>query len=181
MTMHLGWRDVYPAPDYLWKAVSTSLTDNEASELRTLAEGARVLEVGSAYGFSAVVMALGGAESVLTVDPHTYCPNSLEVLTANLEAYRATNVAVRVDTFFNVAPELLPQVSFDLIFLDGDHSYETVKHDVTWAWNMLEPDGVLACHDYDEDCCPGVRQALDEFFFSGPHELVDTLAKYWNN
>ena len=33
------------------------------------------------------------------------------------------------------------------------------------AGGVLAPGGVLACHDYGEECCcPGVRQALDELF-----------------
>ena len=42
---------------------------------------------------------------------------------------------------------------------------------------LLRLGGVLACHDYDEDTCPGVRLALDDML-GPPHELVDTLAIY---
>jgi Methyltransferase domain len=60
------------------------------------------------------------------------------------------------------------EASFGLIFVDGDHQAEAVRHDVGWALRLLAPGGVLACHDYGEDCCcPGLRQALDELFPEG--------------
>ena len=67
------------------------------------------------------------------------------------------------------------EASFGLIFVDGDHQAEAVRHDVGWALRLLAPGGVLACHDYSEDCCcPGVRQALDELFPEGG-ELTNSL------
>jgi len=41
---------------------------------------------------------------------------------------------------------------------------------------LLREGGTLACHDYDEDTCPGVRQALD--LWKTPPKVVDTLAIY---
>jgi len=66
---------------------------------------------------------------------------------------------------------------FDLIFIDGDHAEAAVEHDVTWAVKLLAPGGVLACHDWDEDTCPGVRAALERVL-GVPSELTDTLAVY---
>jgi Methyltransferase domain len=67
------------------------------------------------------------------------------------------------------------EASFGLIFVDGDHQAEAVRHDVGWALRLLAPGGVLACHDYGEDCCcPGVRQALDELFPEGG-EMTNSL------
>lgn len=174
--MHLAWSDQFPGGGE--RAISTSLTGNEAAMLVTLCAGRRVLEIGSAYGFSTVTMAAGGATHVTAVDPHTYCPGSLETLNANLRAYEVQGrVTVITDTFFNAA-ELLRDERFDFAFLDGDHKRDTVKFDFTHARELLAPGGVIACHDYDEDCCPGVRQALDELRPEGPFMLTDTLAIY---
>lgn len=49
----------------------------------------------------------------------------------------------------------------DLIFIDGDHSYEGCQGDID-AWiTHLMPHGILALHDYGRDVWPAVEQAVD--------------------
>lgn len=53
---------------------------------------------------------------------------------------------------------------YDFIFLDGDHLYDMVVHDINKALTMLTPRGILAGHDYGHIDWPGVKQAVDEIF-----------------
>jgi predicted O-methyltransferase YrrM len=166
--MRLEWRDVAPGP-----AISTSLTSAETEELRRLARDKDVLEIGSAYGYSTVVLALS-AFSVCAVDPHTG-HDSLQALRSNLLAYRVSDrVVIRQARSQDVLPGLRRR--FDLVWIDGDHSAEAVTHDVQWALKLLKPGGTLACHDYGEVTCPGVKIALDAW--KAPPKLVDTMAIY---
>ena len=164
--MHLPWRDVAPGDG---PAISTSVTAVEAAELARLAEGREVLEVGSAFGYSAVVMALTGA-TVTAVDPHTWLPSSHEVMAQNLAAY---GVADRVTVVREPSQQALPWLAkdgarFGLVFVDGDHTAEAARHDIRWALQLLDPGGTLAVHDYLEDCCcPGVRAAADGLLEGG--------------
>ena len=99
-------------------------------------------------------------------------------MAANL--YRA-GVAGLVTIVRGHSPATLATIlgPFGLVFIDGDHGAAAVMADVEAARKLLAPGGVLACHDYGEDCCcAGVRQALDALFPAGPSELVDTLAIY---
>ncbi len=76
-----------------------------------------------------------------------------------------------------VLPQLVEERRFfDLVWVDGDHEAPTVVHDVEWGRRLLRPSGTLAVHDYGEEICPGVRQALDAW--KPPPQLVDTLAIY---
>jgi len=177
--MKLDWRLMVPggplAPD-AGPPISTSLTMAETDQLRWLGAGADVLEIGSAYGYSTVALASVSAR-VVAVDPHLDL-GSLEILKANLDAYE---VADRVDIRVGYSQDVLPALSaegrqFDLVWIDGDHQAHAVTHDVQWALRLLREDGTLACHDYDEVTCPGVRQALDAW--KPPPTLVDTLAIY---
>jgi predicted O-methyltransferase YrrM len=172
--MHLPWRDVSPGDG---PAVPTSVLPAEASALAALAAAAGdVLEIGSAYGYSAAVMALAGAR-VTAVDPHTWLPGSLAAMEHNLDAY---GVADRVRIITGHSPgevnDLGLDTTFGLVFVDGDHSAQAVRADTAAAFGVLREGGILACHDYGEDCCcPGVREALDGLFPDGPDELTGTL------
>src|SRR5882757_2247697 len=93
--MHLPWRDVAAGDG---PAISTSITPEEAAALAGLAASAGdVLEIGSAFGYSAIVMALAGAR-VAAVDPHTWVPDSLAGMERNLAAYGVTGVAILVES-----------------------------------------------------------------------------------
>jgi predicted O-methyltransferase YrrM len=170
--VHLPWRDVAPGDG---PAIPTSVTAAEAAELARLAEDRTVLEVGSAYGYSAVVMALTGA-SVTAVDPHAWIGGSREAMAANLAAY---GVAARVEVIAEPSQQALPRLAeegrrFGLVFIDGDHSAEGARHDLRWALQLLDAGGTLAVHDYLEDCCcPGVRAAADGLLDGG--WVTDTL------
>ena len=172
--MHLPWRGLPPAEGA--QPISTSLTVNEAAALADLATGRDVLEVGSAFGFSACVMALAGAKHVTAVDPHGWL-NSHEAMVSNLHTAGVTDQVTIVRAG---SPGALDGLGpFGLVFIDGDHAAEAVTADVEAARKVLGSGGVLACHDYGEDCCcPGVRYALDALFPAGPSEQVDTLAIY---
>ena len=172
--MFLPWRPVSidGGPEIL-----TSVTEAETAVLRDLAADAgEALEVGSAYGYSAIVMAKAGAR-VTAVDPHAgELPGSLGIMQGYLQAYQANSVLMRVGRSQEILPTC-PLAWFGLVFIDGDHTEATVAHDVEWAIKLLRPGGILLCHDWDEGTCPGVRAALERLL-GPPPELTDTLAVY---
>jgi predicted O-methyltransferase YrrM len=122
--MKLPWVPRRPGP-MSGPPISSSLTDREASVLRSLARGYKVIEVGSAYGYSTVVMG-AVARLVVSVDHHRHL-NSLEALKWNLEAYHLTDrVFVLVGESRDILPTL-PDESFDGAFMDGDHSWSVLE------------------------------------------------------
>lgn len=177
----LPWRALPNPANALAPPISSSLLNAEAKALRDLSTDVKaVLEIGTAYGYSAIQLALGGA-NVCTVDPHTgygAMHDSLERLRCNL--YKAGEVGERVVPIVATSQVALPGLCvagarFDVVFIDGDHRRDAVLFDVEWAEKLLRPGGVIAAHDYDEVTCPGVREALDHRFDEGPDELIGTL------
>jgi predicted O-methyltransferase YrrM len=68
-----------------------------------------------------------------------------------------------------------PDLACDLLFIDGDHSYEAVVTDLKAWLPALRPGGVLAMHDID---APGPKQAFDELAaprLGQPPQVVDRL------
>lgn len=62
-----------------------------------------------------------------------------------------------------LAAKKIPPGSVDFVFVDGDHSFDAVAHDITTYLPKLKPDGVMCGHDYGNDAnnCREVRPAVD--------------------
>jgi len=59
------------------------------------------------------------------------------------------------------------------LFIDGDHSYPAVKHDIKHYASRVVPGGIVAFHDYTNS--PDVKRAVDELCMT---EEFDYLADY---
>ena len=62
--------------------------------------------------------------------------------------------------------KILPKINLsevDYVFIDGGHSYETVKSDLNNCKFVIENKGIVLCDDYDLSYAPGVKEAIDEF------------------
>jgi predicted O-methyltransferase YrrM len=64
-------------------------------------------------------------------------------------------------------------IKADLIFIDGDHTYDAVKCDIAKALDYIKPGGIITGHDYQ---FPTVRQAVDETF---PGNKISTKETIW--
>lgn len=58
------------------------------------------------------------------------------------------------------AYKLFQDESIDLIFVDGDHTYDAVKKDCNFWWDKLKTGGIMCWDDYSWS---GVKQAVNEF------------------
>ena len=69
------------------------------------------------------------------------------------------------------ASEFLQDKSADVVFIDGDHSYEVVRKDIELWKHKVKPDGLLLGHDYHENH-PGVIKAVNERFNTLVHGSI---------
>lgn len=51
--------------------------------------------------------------------------------------------------------------SLDFVFIDADHSYEAVKHDIQTWWSKIKPNGMIGGHDEQHE---PVSRAVKEIF-----------------
>ncbi|HEX5096648.1 MAG TPA: class I SAM-dependent methyltransferase [Acidimicrobiia bacterium] len=137
-----------------------------------------VVEIGSQRGVSARAIVHACQPRLLVlVDPWRKIGGAYE----NDPADRPTRTreeemrvcAARVGCMSNVAMlrclsheanALFADGSCDAVYLDGDHSYEGVAHDIEMWWPKVKSGGVLAGHDYTI-ALPwvGVMRAVDEW------------------
>ena len=65
--------------------------------------------------------------------------------------------------------------SYDLIFIDANHSYEYVKKDFENYIKLLNPGGVVALHDIDCPDWPGINKFWNELKSSGKYEMKEFI------
>jgi hypothetical protein len=140
----------------------------------------KVLEVGCAYGFhTKQVISNTEIESYIMVDP--YVPYTNDVFSDAVQNVYKDGPLSNFDQFLNLVMKELSEYkekithirkpsieaskdiedgSLDAIFVDGDHSYNAVKEDLSVWWPKLRIGGTLCGDDY---WMPDVARAVHEF------------------
>ena len=66
----------------------------------------------------------------------------------------------------------------DYVFLDGGHSYETVRNDLKYSKKVLQNNGTILCDDYNLHYAPGVTKAVDECVLNNDLNLKFILNRF---
>jgi len=158
---------------------SISILDIEGKCLYTLVlkycpQNCSIVEIGSWKGRSTIWLAKAAQklqEKVYAIDPHIgiegiSSTNSLEEFKANIERAGVADSVLLVrrtsQEAFLSGPLIIPS-RIDLVFIDGDHSYEEVDNDVwTWMYRVVGFNGVIALHD--TIAYKGPRDVVSELF-----------------
>ncbi len=123
-----------------------------------------IVEIGSEYGRSCAAMLAGASYRdirMVSVDlfpnDHPLVGNLLETFQCNVETALAAlrlpacSVEIMRGDSAKAGEDWPLGVAINLLFIDGDHTYEGVKHDIA-AWvRWLCPNGVVAFHDCARD------------------------------
>ena len=97
--------------------------------------------------------------------------NSLKSVSNFLKKYEKNVNLIKGDT--NKVLQSLNLSKIDCVFIDGGHSYNTVKNDLSILYDSLKnKEKVLICDDYgDLSCIPEVKKAVDDFVKSNKLKL----------
>ena len=81
--------------------------------------------------------------------------NNMQPLGSIVKIIRSTSIKASMS---------IPNNFFDFIFIDANHTYDSVKEDI-YLWEpKLKPGGIIAGHDYFTSVHPGVKRAVDEVY-----------------
>jgi predicted O-methyltransferase YrrM len=141
-----------------------------------------VVEIGSARGRSTCFMAMAlkenGFGKLYAIDPHTQTDwndadsvDTFEILKSNVTSLGLDSfVEIRRNTSVEVA--IGWESSVDILFIDGDHSYEGAKRDWELFSPFVKPFGSVVFHDTLWDLKPDPQYARPDM---GVPRLVDEL------
>ena len=85
--------------------------------------------------------------------------NSIKSVKKLLEKFKDN-----ITLYIGLSEEILPKIDIseiDFVFLDGGHSYETVKNDLFLILKGIKKNKIIICDDYDQKSY-GVKKAVDE-------------------
>jgi len=139
--------------------------------------GGRICEIGCGFGSSATTMAVASPvgvriDAIDAFEPYDEIAHrglakncidgSADRFWETLNAYKVAHEVRHIPKLSADAVDDLDPEGYDMVFIDANHSYEHVKHDMEMMWPRLKPGGVMCGHDYTTRF-PGVIQAVNEF------------------
>ena len=120
-----------------------------------------ILEIGSAEGQSTISMLLASESFCVAIDPY--------ITTNLLTNIKALSLGARVVILPTTSEgAVLPPIKFGLVFIDGVHTYDMVKHDL----EKFSQTGAqyIVLHDTIK---PELHKAVKEFVEKGTYEKIE--------
>lgn len=141
-----------------------------------------IVEIGSYRGKSTVALGFGSAllssakRPIYAIDPfipdnNTYFGNYFEIFWNNITNAGLASYVIPIMKYSTEAYYDCPS-SIALLFIDGNHEYSAVKHDIVHYVPRVVKGGFIAFHDYALPYCEGVTQAVDELMNPREYEHV---------
>jgi predicted O-methyltransferase YrrM len=86
--------------------------------------------------------------------------NSLDSVSKFLKKFE-NNIELKKGNSLSILPKTDLKI-FDMIFVDGGHSYETVKFELEIILKNIKNNCLVVCDDYSHQEATGVKKAIDE-------------------
>lgn len=133
-------------------------------EIKKLKSGQVYLEIGVAYGKSLATMCYYAEQGVDIngIDRLNWAQRDQNI--GKLEIENTANF-IEGDSQQEALSWMKP---IDLLFIDGDHTYEGVMRDLLSWVPHVKSGGTVMMHDYDMPTSPGIIQAVSNFIY--PHQ-----------
>ena len=119
----------------------------------------RLVEIGSLIGESTTIFL--GFDQIKRIDCIDRDSYFTDILNTKLEKYIKSNRCFIHNAYSNQCVNEFQNESIDVVYIDGDHSYDGVKNDITLYYPKLKIGGFLCGHDYSVPW-PDVIRAVDE-------------------
>lgn len=145
-------------------------TDTTAEELLLLNSFAKkipsqghLVEIGSYLGASSLVLSRANKKNTLycidTWNNDAMSEGSWDTMSAFLHNTKHCKNIVPLRMWSTEAVDKVPQ-NIDMLFVDGDHSYEGVKKDIDLYFPKIKSGGIVAMHDIG--WAEGVNRVIKE-------------------
>lgn len=150
-----------------------------------LLQNSKMIEIGAYTGESTQIFASTGIFSEINViEPFKFNESFNNTSIEDIQKWNKVEEEFKNNTrFFNNVnlikdyshnvSTIFADKSVDLVYIDGDHSYQAVNKDIELYLPKIKQGGILAGHDYSKSW-PGVVKAVDERLGSPDAIFKDT-------
>lgn len=156
-------------------AIGGWMSEKELIWLASSALGHRlIVEFGSLHGRSTRALADHCQGTVWAVDPwggfyDDESGDDLKAVDTYVYPYFKRNLGDHISTgrvipVRNFSHSFTLPFEVDMIFIDGDHRYESVIRDLDKAMQLVRKGGLISGHDYNHPLWVGVKRAVDDRF-----------------
>lgn len=143
-----------------------SVTVDDASALFDLSCDRVVLEIGTYSGYSTKIMSYN-AIKIITIDPF--------ILGMTYKMIKESFIPYKnIELIYGYSHDVIPNLQdnyFDLLFIDGDHNYNSVINDFEVSIPKLKNNSIVLFHDYNKSYSKSVVPAVD--FLANKYKLTN--------
>lgn len=162
--------------DYLMQSPSEFAATLTFLEAHFEGNPIKYLEIGTASGLTnSMIWNILNVEENIMLD-NLECPGIFETMAGNL-SFKQNSVLIIGDSTSQKVQEKVGrlQMKYDLMLIDGNHTYEYVKEDYAYYNNFIKSGGLLIFHDTENTSVPGVKR-----FIETSKELKDGFTQVCN-
>lgn len=141
----------------------------------------KVIEIGVFCGGHAAKILKTDIDLLVGVDPYQhYDPgmprldnqSDFDLLYSNVMDRLQCGKYLHLRENSDKAFDLLKDQLFDVVFIDGLHTYEQLTKDLENYEKIIKKGGIISCHDYNHPYFPRLTNAIDEFVKKRNAKLV---------
>jgi len=146
----------------------------------------RGIEIGVAVGDNSLsILKELSVEKLFLIDPYTpyedalgHADFSADYAIARAKLVEYPQVVWLRKTSESAIREFQNEEAFDFVYIDGNHSYESVKKDITLYYPLIKNNGLIGGHDYTP-YYETVMRAVNEFAEEAKLELHTVFPDWW--
>lgn len=179
------WNDVLDLAGF-----SSALTRTVMNRAVSTVPDARILEVGTYLGSTAVAMCHGNdVRRIHCVDNHSEFGNTRQQLAATVSRFELPAICHDLDFFKDLRPDEFGGTKFNVYLYDGPHEEEHHASELGIAWPHLADSFVYMVDDYSWDkvrrgCERGLAEFADRLTLVSKNVYDSTTLNdhngYWN-
>lgn len=164
-----------------FKAGNIVSSSSFANLVNDLGDDITALELGVAFGLNVIFMInnCSNIKKYYAIDPHLayqdWAPDAAygnmqqelmswvgDKFLENLNAYDKKDKIEYINKTGDDAKDLIPDNSIDFLFIDANHSTDSVRQDCLNYYSKMKKGGIFCGHDYDgETVQAGVKQFME--------------------
>ncbi len=127
--------------------------------------------------------------NIVSIDPFHLEQTNIEIVNANIKKFNKYNYNVTLTKKFSTDTTFIKELNHnnfttDILFIDGDHSFNAVVHDFMKYSGFVNDGGFIVFDDYlDHEHSPEVRPAVDYIvsyikIHNLPYEIIGSVQNF---